>query len=301
MLILYVLNCVGDGILDVPRKVGIKMSNISIIGGDNRNVELAKLFINEGANVKVYGLNDQVLKNEKSLEEATKDSDVVVLGIPALKDKEVLKADTPISTTYFLNCINEDQIVFGGVIKDKLLTGMQKKGVRYFDFMQSEEFAILNTIPTVEGAIEIAIKETDITLHGANILILGFGRIGKLLAKTLKGFECKIELAARKEEDFAWIDTYGYKKITYDNLDEKLADYDIIFNTVPALLLDERRLQKINKECLIIDLASMPGGIDFDKAKELGIKTNWALGLPGKVAPKTAAKYMKRIIKKTNS
>jgi dipicolinate synthase subunit A len=135
-------------------------------------------------------------------------------------------------------------------------------------------------------------------LHGANILILGFGRIGKLLAKTLKGFECKIDLAARKDEDFAWIDTYGYRKVTYDKLDEKLNDYDIIFNTVPALVLDEKRLEKVSKECLIIDLASKPGGVDFEKAKEYDIKLNWAMGLPGKMASKTAAKYMKKIIEK---
>jgi dipicolinate synthase subunit A len=274
------------------------MENISLIGGDSRNAELAKLLIREGKNVKVYGIEDDSLKNEKTLEEAVLDSQVIVLGIPALKDKEMLKADIPISTTYFLNCIKESQIVFGGVLKDKLLTGMQKKGVKYVDFMQSEEFAILNTIPTVEGAIEIAISETDITLHGANILILGFGRIGKLLAKTLKGFECKIDLAARKDEDFAWIDTYAYRKVTYDNIDEKLDEYDIIFNTVTVLLLDERRLEKMKKDCLIIDLASKPGGVDFEKANLLGLKTNWALGLPGKVAPKAAAKYMKRIIEK---
>ena len=123
-------------------------------------------------------------------------------------------------------------------------------------------------------------------------------RLGKLLAKTLKAFECRIDVAARKEEDFAWIDAYGYKKVTYSSLDDKLSEYDVIFNTVPVLLLDEPMLEKINKDCLIIDLASKPGGIDFDKAKDLGIKTNWALGLPGKVAPKTAAKYMKRIIER---
>jgi len=273
--------------------------NISFIGGDNRNAELAKLFMDEGVNVKSYG--NKLLTCEQTLEEATKDADIIMLGIPALQDKEMLKADIPLSITYFLNCINENQIVYGGVIKDKLLTGMQKKGVKYFDFMQSEEFAILNTIPTVEGAIEIAIKETNITLHGANILILGFGRIGKLLAKTLKGFECKIDLAARKDEDFAWIDTYGYRKVTYDNLDENLGEYDVIFNTVPVILLDKKRLERVNKECLIIDLASKPGGVEFDFANQLGIKTNWALALPGKVAPKTAAKYMKRIVEKTNS
>lgn len=275
--------------------------NISLIGGDNRNAELAKLFMQEGNNVKVYGINEESLKNEETLEEATKEAYVIILGVPALQDKEMIKANIPISATYFLNCVNENQIVYGGVLKDKLLTGMQKKGIKYVDFMQSEEFAILNTIPTVEGAIEIAIKETNITLHEANILILGFGRIGKLLAKTLKGFECKIDLAARKDEDFAWIDTYGYRKVTYDCLNEKLGDYDIIFNTVPSLILDQERLKKVKKESLIIDLASKPGGVDFEKAKELGIKTNWALGLPGKIASKTAAKYMKRIIEKTNS
>lgn len=277
--------------------------NISIIGGDNRNVELAKLFIQDGYNVKVYGLNDIELKENSvsSLEEAMGGSNIVVLGIPASKEQDLLKADIPISITYFLTCLSDNQIVYGGVIKDKLLTGMQKRNVKYFDFMKSEEFAILNTIPTVEGAIEIAIKETNITLHNANILILGFGRIGKLLAKTLKGFESRIELAARKDEDFAWIDTYGYRKVIYDKLEEKLNSYDIIFNTVPTMLLDAEKMGKIKKECLIIDLASKPGGVDFETANQLGIKTNWALALPGKVAPKTAGGYMKRIIEKTNS
>lgn len=276
------------------------MTNVSIIGGDNRNVELAKLFVKDGYNVKVYGITDDELKDVKcnDLNDAMNGSEIVVTGIPALLDQELLKADVPTSITYFLNCLSDNQMVYGGVIKDKLLTGMQKKNIKYFDFMQSEEFAILNTIPTVEGAIEIAIRETNITLHGANILILGFGRIGKLLAKTLKGFECKIDLTARKDEDFAWIGTYGYTKVTYDVLNENLGKYDIIFNTVPVLLLDEAGLKKVKKDCLIIDLASKPGGVDFDAANRLGIKTNWALGLPGKVASKTAAKYMKAIIEK---
>lgn len=276
------------------------MTNVSIIGGDNRNVELAKLFVKDGYNVKVYGITDDELKDVKcnDLNDAIKDSEIVVTGIPALLDQELLKADVPTSITYFLNCLSDNQMVYGGVIKDKLLTGMQKRNIKYFDFMQSEEFAILNTIPTVEGAIEIAIRETNITLHGANILILGFGRIGKLLAKTLKGFECKIDLTARKDEDFAWVSAYGYTKVTYDVLNENLGKYDIIFNTVPVLLLDEAGLKKVKKDCLIIDLASKPGGVDFDAANRLGIKTNWALGLPGKVASKTAAKYMKAIIEK---
>lgn len=273
-------------------------NNISLIGGDNRNIELAKLLIKDCCNVKVYGLEDVELKKYTydKLENAVEDSEIIVLGIPVMQDNDLIKASVPTSLTHLLTCINENQKVYGGVIKDKLLSGLQKKNIEYFDFMKSEEFAIMNTIPTVEGAIEFAIRETNITLHDANVLVLGFGRIGKLLSKILKDLGSKVEVTARKQEDFAWIDTYGYAKVKYSELDERLEKYDIIFNTIPIMILDKERLENVNKESLIIDLASKPGGVDFDAAKELGIKTNWALALPGKVAPKSAAKYMKNIM-----
>ena len=98
--------------------------------------------------------------------------------------------------------------------------------------------------------------------------------------------------------DLAWIKSYGYIPVALENLDKGLNEYDIIFNTIPTLMLDEKRLKKVKKECVIIDLASVPGGIDFDMAKNLGIKTIWSLGLPGKVAPLTSANYIKDILKK---
>ena len=275
-------------------------NNISLIGGDNRNIELAKLLIKDCCNVKVYGLEDVELKKYTydKLENAVEDSEIIVLGIPVMQDNDLIKASVPTSLTHLLTCINENQKVYGGVIKDKLLSGLQKKNIEYFDFMKSEEFAIMNTIPTVEGAIEFAIRETNITLHDANVLVLGFGRIGKLLSKILKDLGSKVEVTARKQEDFAWIDTYGYAKVKYSELDERLEKYDIIFNTIPTMILDKERLENVNKESLIIDLAAKPGGVDFDVANDIGIKTNWALALPGKVAPKSAAKYMKNILLK---
>lgn len=273
-------------------------NNISLVGGDNRNIELAKLLIKDGYNIKVYGLEDKELEKctYDKLEDVVKDSEVIMLGIPAMQDNDLIKASIPTSLTHLLTCIDEKQKVYGGVIKDKLLSGLQKKNIEYFDFMKSEEFAIMNTIPTVEGAIELAIRETKITLHDANVLVLGFGRIGKLLSKTLRDLGSKVEVTARKQEDFAWIDTYGYTKVQYSELDERLVKYDVIFNTIPAMILDKERLEKVNKESLIIDLASKPGGVDFDVANSMGIKTNWALALPGKVAPKSAARYMKNIL-----
>jgi dipicolinate synthase subunit A len=138
----------------------------------------------------------------------------------------------------------------------------------------------------------------DTTLHDSNVLILGFGRIGKVLAKMLCGIGAKVYITARNETDFAWIRAYGYEKIEYKELNYKLKNFDVVFNTVPTMILDEERLLLLKKDCLIVDLASKPGGVDFKRAEELNLQVDWALGLPGKIAPVTAAKYMKELILK---
>ena len=155
---------------------------------------------------------------------------------------------------------------------------------------------MLNTIATAEGAIQIAMEETIHTLHGSNILILGYGRVGKAVAYMLKGIGANVFVEARKEEDFAWIKVYGYKPILLNELQENLEKFDIIMNTVPAMILKNEELSKLKKECVLIDLASSPGGIDQEAAKRQGIKTIWALALPGKVAPLTSAEFIKDTI-----
>ncbi len=55
-------------------------------------------------------------------------------------------------------------------------------------------------------------------------------------------------------------------------------------------------MQYVKKECLLIDLASKPGGIDQEEAKKQDLKSIWALALPGKVAPVTTAKFIKDTI-----
>ena len=89
-----------------------------------------------------------------------------------------------------------------------------------------------------------------------------------------------------------------FRSIRLEDLSKHLENMDVIFNTIPFVILDEKNLIKIKKDCIIIDLASKPGGVDFEKAKELGINVMWALALPGKVAPYTAAKYLKDTIDK---
>lgn len=142
----------------------------------------------------------------------------------------------------------------------------------------------------------MAMSNLPITLHDANILVLGYGRIGKALASRLKGIGANVYVVARDYGDLGWIQSLKYKSIFFKDMNKFLEKVDVIFNTIPALILSEEKLKHINKETLIIDLASKPGGVDFKAAEDLGIKTIHALGLPGKYAPISAARIIKETI-----
>ena len=70
----------------------------------------------------------------------------------------------------------------------------------------------------------------------------------------------------------------------------------MIINTIPSMILDVDKLQYVKKDALLIDLASNLGGIDKEDTKKQGLKLIHALGLPGKVAPVSSAKFIKMII-----
>lgn len=155
---------------------------------------------------------------------------------------------------------------------------------------------IPNAVPTAEGAIEIAIAETPFTIHGSKSLVLGYGKIGKILSKDLYALGAQTYVEARKYADLAMIEGHGYEPLPLDNLKDHIHEFDIIFNTIPSLILDDEILTKVKKDALIIDLASKPGGIDFDAAKAYGLKVIWALSLPGKIAPVSSGAIIKDTI-----
>ena len=151
-------------------------------------------------------------------------------------------------------------------------------------------------MPTVEGGIQIAMEERPITLHGARALVVGYGRLGRLMAHRLGALGAKVSVSARKWADLAWAEAYGYGVEQTDHLEGWLCGYDLIVNTVPARVLGEERLAELKSGCLIIDLASKPGGVDLEAARQLGVKVIWALSLPGKAAPVTAGKAIMNTI-----
>ncbi len=280
-------------------------TNFSIIGGDLRIIKLAKMLAEEGNTIYTYGLEKaEELKNVtnivfcEKLKHAIQNTEVVIGPIPFSsngKDINSPFSDNTISIREFMHMINA-KILIAGSILPEIYDLANDEYVEIIDLMKREELAVLNTISTAEGAIEIAISNTNKIIHGSEILILGFGRIGKVLARKMAGLSAKVTCAARKDEDFAWIRAYGHKATNINTLGEGLSRYDIIINTVPHLVLTPERLQYVTNDCLLIDLASNPGGIDKKTAKDRNLKLVWALALPGKVAPVTTAEFIKDTI-----
>ncbi|MCX7921563.1 MAG: dipicolinate synthase subunit DpsA [Clostridia bacterium] len=275
----------------------------TVVGGDLRSIKLSELIAADGNEVNIYGFKkagfEVKIPESDSLLTAIKDSDIVIGPLPCSSDNETLNAPFHTDKIYInelFKTMTKNQVFIAGRISEKIAQMAQVYKIYSLDLLEREEMAILNAIPTAEGAIQIAMEEMPITLHNCNAMILGFGRIGKILAKMLSGIGANVYVEARKYADIAWIRSYSYKPIFINELKSNLKNMDVIFNTIPHVILDTEMLGKVSKDCVIIDLASKPGGVDFDKARELGVKTIWALSLPGKVAPVTAAEFIKDTI-----
>lgn len=279
--------------------------NITIIGGDSRIEDLVKILSQDKNEIYLFGLeNSEKLKHLKHLdtmEKALENSGLIITSIPLAKDGKYINtplSDKKISVQEFFEIVKNKKIITGNITPEIQNYITPENNLEIVDVLKFEELTILNSIPTAEGAIQIAMEKSDITIHNSKCLILGFGRIGKILAKMLLGIGAKVYCEARKEQDIAWIESYGYNAIYLNELNKHLSEFDFIFNTIPYLILDKSNLKLLNKNCILIDLASKPGGIDFEEANRLHLQNEWALALPGKVAPKTAAKYIYEIIKK---
>lgn len=278
---------------------------ISVIGGDLRSLKLIELLEKDGFNVYTYGfeLADEIVDNNNikicsSLKEALKKSKVVVGPIPFSSDRQNLLtpfSDEKITIDEFIKNI-EGKKILAGNFSEEIRKRFENSSVEYIDIIKREEFSVLNAIATAEGTIEIILRETQKTLHGSKVLVMGFGRVGKVLSNKLSGMGAEVYCEARKNEDLAWIKAYGYKPINLEDLNNRLNEFEIIVNTIPFMVLDDKRLDLVRKDVVLIDLASNPGGIDRKVAKDKKLKLIWALSLPGKVAPITSAEFIKETL-----
>lgn len=271
-----------------------------IIGGDKRQMYLAYYLLSMGYKAELFGFEllegcDDIRCRCTELKKAVESAQVIILPLPASMDGQ--KINSPYGKTKetlekLSDCLDRDQFVFAGMMSNAWKSNFFKKGIQVYDYFEREELAVMNAIPTSQGVIKIAIDNLPITLHNSKCLITGYGRTAKVLAKMLSAMGALVTISARKCSDLAWANAEGYRSVYLKDLHNNDNNFDILVNTVPTLVVDERILATLNPDCLIVDISSSPYGIDFEAAESLGLKFIIAGSLPGKVAPKTSGEII---------
>lgn len=266
---------------------------ILVAGGDMRQVYCAGK-LSDISDTYVMGFSAEAIPEKMTLKPAVTDKDgfydFAVLPVPPLDNDGMITApfsNEKISPTEIRRLVKPDGIIFVGKYDPKLTEVFGSMEIT--DYMEREDLSLKNAVPTAEGAVEIALSELPVTLNGLKVLIVGLGRIGMSLAEILKGFGADVTASVRNAKGAAKSRILGIKSVCTDKMD---TDYSLVFNTVPEMIFDNELLEKFGNDTLFIDLASKPGGIDFESAAALGKKVIWALGIPGKTAPVTSGEFI---------
>ncbi|NLK00251.1 MAG: dipicolinate synthase subunit DpsA [Clostridia bacterium] len=286
-------------------KVDLKGLTLAVLGGDERELVYVPNLIGSNAKVNIVGFDNckpiKRANHYSSIDKAIDDVDAVIMPMPGTDTEGRIRAIYSKNKFYFTENTAAKLSgipIFIGVAKPIIKRLCFNYSIPLIEIAELDEIAILNSIPTAEGALLIAMEETPFTIHNSNCFVLGYGRIGVTLANTLKSLGANTFAAARSSKDLARIYEQNLNAVEFSRLGDSISKADIIFNTVPSMVLDENILKNIKKNTIIIDLASAPGGTDFQTAEKLGIKAVLAPGLPGKVAPLTAGKILARVLPK---
>lgn len=281
--------------------------HVAIIGGDARQLEVIRKLIELDAKISLVGfdqLDGGFVGASKVQLESLDFSTVKALILPVSGTSVDGEVETIFSNEKIvlkgehIKATEKQCTVYSGISNQYLKKIVQEEGRKLVELFDRDDVAIYNSIPTMEGTLMMVIQNTDITIHHAKIVVLGFGRVGITVARALDALGANVKVAVVESAHLARIYEMGLQPIELSQLANEVHDIDVCINTIPAQVLTANILSKMPTRTLIIDLASKPGGTDFRYAEKRGIKAMLAPGLPGIVAPKTAGRIIANVLSK---
>ena len=272
---------------------------IAVLGGDERELYLIKALLEWEFVVYTYAIEKDSLPEGvlycHSLFDALKEAEAVILPMPGIKNDGILhcKLNMPpkIEEGEFA-VLSAGTPVICGAASAYLKRICSKYHLDLLPMVEKDEIALPNAIPTAEGALAVAIENSDGLLSGSLSLIIGYGRLGQALAPRLSALGSNVLVVNRQQKRADLARKEGFSVIGWEKWPDLAKAADYVFNTVPAFLISESVLNGMKKDALIVDLATSPGGTDFTAAQKAGIKAILAAGLPGKYSPRAAGKIL---------
>jgi len=261
-----------------------------LVGGDARQLTLAELLARDGARVRTVFLSDRTADLT-----AVSSARHVLLPLPLEGGPGRLFAPLfphPVPLSDILAALRPCQTIFAGKVGAHIHAQALKRGLTLHDYLLREELAVANAVPTAEGALAAAMEALPFTIHNSRVLVVGFGRVGQCTAQRFRALGADVSVSARRPEQLALADSLGCRPVPLPRLS---GDFDLVVNTVPAVILTREVLERLGHPVLL-ELASAPGGFDRDAVSQLGLRLIPAPNLPGRVAPVTAARAIQQTL-----
>jgi dipicolinate synthase subunit A len=268
---------------------------IAVVGGDEREGEIARLAAATGAGVRAYGFpwpdgGIAGVTSEPDAAAAMRGAQYALFPVPGLAADGTLyapSAPTPVlPDERLLGVLAPDAHVILGSADDRLRANAAAVGVQLHEYESDPELLLLRVPAIVEGALQVAIEQTDVTIHASDIGVVGHGKTGSALVRTLVALGARVHVFARNPVQRAAAYVAGAMPHTLDELLTSAPSLVLLFSTVPARVVGRDVLAELRPDAVVIDLAAPPGSVDLEAARTLGHRATWARGL-GRRAPVT--------------
>ena len=271
-----------------------KFNKFTFIGGDSRQIYMSGYFRKSGYETEIFHSPDVTINSNADMRESIASSQGIILPLPLTTDGVYLNSSAKMKETIddIISMMNETHVVFGGLVSKATESRFARKGIKIYDYFKRDDVAIMNAVPTVQGIVKTIIDNVDYTINSSKCAVIGYGKTAGVTADILKSLGADVTVCARKNSDLAKAQTKRLNTCLIKDFHTISHSFDIIINTVPAMILDRKLLETLKQNTLIIDIASSPYGTDFAAAKKLGLNALLCPSLPGKVAPRTAGEII---------
>jgi dipicolinate synthase subunit A len=282
---------------------------IAVVGGDERESEIARMAAAAGADLRAFGFpwpeaGIVGVVACASAADALEGANYALFPIPGMgHDGSLFAPSAPapiVPDAALLAHMRPGASIILGTADEPLRRLAAALGLLIVEYESDTELMLTRGPAIVEGAIATAILNTVITLHNADVGVVGHGTIGRLLARKLVAMFAHVHVFARNPVQRAEAYAAGCSAHPLEDLARIAPDLDMLFSTVSAPVVDRGVLVELAKGSLVMDLAAPPGSVDLVAAEELGLRGIWARGL-GRRAPVTVGRsqwigILKRIV-----
>lgn len=270
------------------------IKTVCVVGGDTRQIYTARRLAEHGLAVCVWGFEDfggeLPVPSVPSPREAMA-CDAAVLPLPCTKNSRSLNAPfarEELSLRELETLVRPGAVVFPGMAPEGLIKTLSAKGAEVFDYYRDEALTVKNALLTAEGILGIVIEKTPITVWRMKAAVTGYGRVSYFVCRALKALGAEVTVYARSPAQRAKAETACLRTEAIGDLPGQTDRYDVIVNTVPSPVVTAEAVRNARPDCLIVEAAGAPYGVDFEACKQYGRELVKAFSQPGKTAPGTA-------------